>query len=31
MERGLRGRGVLCSVVRAGTIRAGDAIDVRRP
>lgn len=31
MERGLRGRGVLCSVVRAGTIRAGDPIDVRRP
>ena len=31
MERGLRGRGVLCSVVRAGTVRAGDALLVRRP
>ena len=31
MRRGLRGRGVLCSVVRPGTIRAGDAIGVRRP
>lgn len=31
LRHGLRGRGVLCSVVRAGTIRAGDAIAVRRP
>jgi MOSC domain-containing protein YiiM len=29
-RRGLRGRGVLCSVVRGGTIRVGDAIYVRR-
>jgi len=28
---GHRGRGVLCAVVRAGTIRRGDAIAVERP
>lgn len=28
---GRRGRGVLCEVVRGGTVRVGDAIVVRRP
>jgi MOSC domain-containing protein YiiM len=30
-KRGLRGRGVLCSVERGGTIRIGDPIRVERP
>lgn len=30
-RRGLRGRGVLCTVERGGTVRAGDAIAVERP
>lgn len=30
-RRGLRGRGVLCHVVEAGTIEAGDLIQVTRP
>ena len=30
-RRGLRGRGVLCRVVRSGVVRAGDAIVVTRP
>lgn len=30
-RRGLRGRGVLCTIERGGTIRIGDAIRVERP
>jgi len=30
-RRGLRGRGVLCSVERGGTVRRGDPIGVERP
>lgn len=30
-RRGLRGRGVMCSVARGGTIRTGDPIRVERP